>query len=145
MRLFGAGRPAGGDPTTSPRTGRTVPGRQLPVTVHVPLPERFGTAMMASLGLAQDTRSPMSDGNGGEVSMNIGAGVVGRDSRRTGPLQDWRGLHHPMARPRSVNVGIQAGPSSQPAFPSTGVTTTPTIYNSLSLMGLPQVLTNPAV
>jgi hypothetical protein len=137
---YGSRRHPSRDPVTTPARGRVIRTPVTMATVPVHATERIGTAMMASLGIAINTRSPMSNGNGGVVSMNTGAGIVGRDARRTGALQDWRGLHAPVARPRSVKVGAQGGPGSQPAYPSTGTTGVPSIYSSLALMGLPQAL-----
>ena len=111
------------------------------VSVPVRGPERIGTAMMASLGLAAATGSPMADG-GARASYATGAGITGRDARRTGALQVFRGL---AAAPGRSALGIQGGPSQQPAYPSTGSSAPPTIYHSLAGMDLPQVLSNPGV
>lgn len=145
--MFGLNRPRR-RPTTDP-TAPVVRGRLIrPSVAHVVVPvqaaEPIGTAMMASLGLASATGSPMSDG-GARASFATGAGIVGRDARRTGALQDWRGLHGPVATPASSALGAQSGPSQQPAFPSTGTTAAPSIHNALAGMGLPQVLTVPDV
>lgn len=132
------------DTPAGPVRGRVIAQRVRAVVVPVRDSEPIGTALMASLGLSSHTMSPMSN-NHGSVSQATGAGITGRDSRRTGPLQDWRAMHGPVARPSRRNVGAQAGPSSQPAYPSTGTSATPSLTNSLAGMGLPQVLRTPVV
>lgn len=127
-----------------PDTGRVIRPRTRYESVPIQSPEPIGTAMMASLGLAAYTQSPMADG-GHQATYATGAGITGRDPRRTGPLQDWHGLAGPVSAPISSALGAQAGPSQQPAFPSTGSTAAPSIYTSLAGMGLPQVLSNPGV
>jgi hypothetical protein len=131
---------------SDPVHGRTVAGRVRAVPVVVRDAEPFGTAMMASLGLAALTQSPMSNGNGGHVTQNIGSGIVGRDSRRTGALQEWRGAGAPVAADkRRAALGAQGGPSSQPAFPSTGNTGAPSLINPLTGMDTPYSLRTPGV
>lgn len=129
---------------SSQDTRRTIRPRVRYESVPVQDAEPIGTAMMSSLAMSSNTRSPMSTG-GAQASLNIGAGIVGRDARRTGALQDMRGLHRPVAMPATSALGAQSGPSQQPAFPSTGTTAPPSIYNALAGMGLPQVLSNPGV
>jgi hypothetical protein len=141
---YGSPRHPARDTPSGAAGGRTIRQRVRETLVVVRDAEPVGTAMMASLGIASDTRSPMSNNNGG-VSMNIGAGITGRDARRTGALQNWLGLHRPVNNPRTSNVNIQAGPSSQPAYPSTGSNAVPGLQSMLAGMSLPQVLTNPAV
>lgn len=145
MGIYGSLRHPARDTPSGPARGRTIAQRITQVLVPVQATEPVGTAMMASLAIAYDTRSPMANGNGGGVTQNIGAGITGRDARRTGALQSWLGLHAPVARPIKASVGIQAGPSSQPAFPSTGTTSPPGLYNALAGMSLPQALSTPQV
>ena len=148
MPMWGQPNKAGGgsrDTPAGPVRGRTIAQRVRLVSMPVRDAEPIGTALMASLAIASATGSPMSNGNGGGVTQSIGAGITGRDSRRTGALQDWRGLHRPVAVPRTSNLGAQGGPSSQPAYPSTGTTGGPSLSNALAGMGLPQVLRTPGV
>jgi len=135
------------DTPSGPVRGRTIAQRIRAVAVPVRDAEPIGTALMASLGILYPTWSPGSSGGGpggGRVTQSTGAGIVGRDPRRTGALQDFHGAG---ARRNLLQgtVGIQGGPSSMPAYPSTGSNTAPSLQNSLAGMSLPQVLTNPAV
>lgn len=132
------------DTPAGPVRGRVIAQRVRAVMVPVRDCEPIGTALMASLGLAHHTMSPMSSISG-MSSHATGAGITGRDSRRTPPLQDWRAAHGPMANPRGRKTGAQAGPGDQPAYPSTGTSSAPSLTNSLAGMGLPQVLRTPAV
>lgn len=145
MGVYGSLRHPARDTPSGPARGRTIVQRVVQALVPVRDSEPIGTAMMASLAIAYDTRSPMANGNGGGVTQNIGAGITGRDARRTPPLQSWLALHAPVYRPIKASVGIQAGPSSQPAFPSTGSASPPGLYNALAGMGLPQALSTPQV
>ena len=134
MALFGQPKKAGGRRRDTPASrphGRVIAQPVRMVSQVVQGDEPIGTSMMRTLFTASATNSPMANGNGG-VTLNVGAGIVGRDARRTGPLQDWRQLHAPVANPSRSSLGIQAGPSSQPAFPSTGATALPSIMSALS-------------
>ena len=144
---MGEGRRRVRQPVAAPVRGRTVGPRVTLATVPLQGAEPIGVALMQSLGIAYPTNSPMSrgGGGGGQVTHATGAGIVGRDGRRTGALQDWRGLHGPVARPAKYVLNAQGGPSSQPAYPSTGSNTAPGIYNALAGMGLPQVLSSPGI
>ena len=149
MATYGETSKANGgrrDTPSGKARGRTISQRIRAVMVPVRDAEPIGTAMMSSLGISANTSSPMSrgSGKGGQVTLSTGAGIVGRDARRTDALQGWQGAGAPHNLLQG-NQGIQGGPSSQPAYPSTGSDTAPSIQNSLALMGLPQVLTNPAV
>lgn len=141
-----AGKARRDTPSDKPR-GRTIAQRIGLVSVPVRESEPIGTALMASLGIAYLTGSPMSDGGGcGFSAQNTGAGITGRDSRRTGALQTWQSAGAPVGRDgRRATIGVQGGPGDAAAYPSTGNNSTPSITNSLGLMGLPDVLRNPAV
>jgi hypothetical protein len=116
------------------------------VSIPVRDAEPFGTRLMRSLGIMQGTSSPASDGNGGGVTLNVGAGIVGRDARRTGALQEWRSAGAPIATdPRRAKVGIRGGPASMPAFPSTGNAQTYSLVNPLTGMDTPFAIRNPTV
>jgi hypothetical protein len=126
--------------------GRVVAQGVRLVGVPVRDAEPFGTRLMRALGIAYLTSSPMDNGNGGGVTHNTGAGIVGRDARRTGALQDWRNAGAPVARDRRrAVVGIQGGPASMPAFPSTGNGQTYSLVNPLSGMDTPFAIRNPKV
>lgn len=143
MNIFGQPRKAGKARRDTPSgavRGRVIAPRVRGVQVVVNDAEPIGTAMMGSLFMASATQSPMANGNGGGVTQNIGAGTVGQFHGRTGPLQDWRYLHGPVNDPRRSSVGIQGGPSSQPAFPSTGATSAPSIMDQLAMQSLPDML-----
>jgi hypothetical protein len=137
------------DSPAAPARGRVVATRVRTVGIPVRDAESFGTRMMRSLGIAYGTSSPMDRGSGpqgGAVSLNIGAGIVGRDARRTGALQEWRGAGAPIAKDhRRAKVGIQGGPASMPAFPSTGMGRTYSLVNPLTGMDTPFALRNPGV
>lgn len=123
--------------------GRTIATGVRAVPAVVRDAEPIGTALMASLGLAYLTQSPMSRG-GGHVSQATGAGITGREPDRTGALQEWRGAGAPVATDsRRSALGAQGGPSSQPAFPSTGSTAAPSLVNPLSGMDIPYALRTP--
>lgn len=140
-----AGKTRRDTPSTPPR-GRVISQGVRLVAVPVRDAETIGTRLMRSLGLASFTNSPMANGNGGGVTHNTGAGIVGRDARRTGALQEWRSAGAPVARDkRRARVGIQAGPASMPAFPSTGVGQTYSLVNPLSGMDTPFAVRNPSV
>lgn len=139
-----AGKARRNTPSDPPR-GRQIAVRTRAVPVVVRDAEPIGTAVMASLGLAHLTQSPMSRGGGHSPGVS-GIGVTGRDTRRTGPLQVWQGAGAPVARDKGrQNVGIQGGVSDQPAYPSTGNTQTPSLVNPLSGMEIPYGLRTPAV
>lgn len=134
------------DTPTGPARGRVIAQALRLVGVPVRDSEPIGTALMRSLAVAYGTSSPMADGNHGGVTQNTGAGIVGRDARRTGALQEWRGAGAPVARDkRRAAVGIQAGPASMPAFPSTGVGQTFSLVNPLTGMDTPLAIRNPQV
>lgn len=134
------------DTPAAPARGRVVAQRVRLVGIPVRDAEPFGVRLMRSLGIAYGTSSPMANGNGGEVTLNIGAGIVGRDARRTGALQEWRGAGAPVAKDkRRAVVGIQAGPASMPAFPSTGLGQTYSLVNPLTGMDTPWAIRNPGV
>lgn len=138
-----AGKARRNTPSDPPR-GRTVAGRVRSVPVVVRDAEPLGTALMASLGLVHLTQSPASRG-GGHAAGVTGTGA-NRDSRRTGPLQRWQGAGAPLASDRRrANVGAQGGPSSMPAFPSTGNTQVPSLINPLSGLETPYGLRFPEV
>lgn len=142
-----------GDPNQAGKARRDEPsgrarGRQIAqrvrlVTVPVRDTEPIGTALMSSLAIAHNPRSPMNMGSA--VSHATGAGITGRDPHRTPPLQNWLNLHGPVGKPNGVNVGMQGGPGAQPAFPSTGTTAAPSLTSTLAGMSLPQVLRNPSI
>jgi hypothetical protein len=134
------------DTPSSTARGRVISQGVRLVAVPVRDAETIGTRLMRSLGISSFTNSPMANGNGGGVTHNTGAGIVGRDSRRTGALQEWRGAGAPVAhdRRRAV-VGAQGGPSSMPAFPSTGSGQTYSLVNPLSGMDTPFAVRNPQV
>jgi hypothetical protein len=134
------------DTPAAPARGRVVAQRVRLVQVPVRDAEPFGVRLMRSLGIAYGTSSPMDNGNGGGVTQNIGAGIVGRDARRTGALQEWRSAGAPVARDKHrAAVGIQAGPASMPAFPSTGMGSTYSLVNPLTGIDTPFALRNPGV
>jgi hypothetical protein len=132
-------------PSALPR-GRVVSQGVRLVAVPVRDAEPFGVRLMRSLGIAYLTSSPMDNGNGGGVTLNTGAGIVGRDARRTGALQEWRTAGAPVARDkRRAKVGIRGGPASMPAFPSTGNAQTVSLVNPLTGMDTPFAFRNPSV
>jgi len=139
-----AGKSRRDTPSDRPR-GRTIAQRVGLVAIPVRDAEPIGTALMASLGIASATGSPMSSGSGFS-SQATGAGITGRDARRTGALQTWQGAGAPVGRDgRRAVIGVQGGPGDAPAYPSTGNNVTPSISDSLGMMSLPGVLRTPAV
>lgn len=142
MRWFGQPAKAGGARREQPgglRRGRVIPGNSVIETIVTHSPDRISLAMMASLAIAQATSSPMSNGNGGGVTQNFGAGIVGRDGRRTGPLQNFNNVANPLAQPQSRKVGMQGGPGDQPGGPSTNQPGNP-IAGSLEWLAYPGIL-----
>ncbi len=96
--------------------------------------EPIGTRMMRALAYATLTASPMSNNNG-NMTNNIGFGVVGRFTGRTAPQQDWRVQAQPTATPSKRNVGMQGGAGAQAAYPSTGSNALPSIMSQLKTAG----------
>lgn len=100
---------------------RLVPGNMRKTTALIAVPDRW-SVQVASLGLVTNTNSPASAGIGLRAYGLNGYGV-NRFSGDAGPMQAFTGIPSPISRPGKYNVGMQAGPSDQPAYPSTGQTT----------------------
>ena len=136
--IFGQPRKAGKarrDRPSGPVRGPVIAPRTRMAQVVVRDAEPIGTRMMRTLAFAIATGSPMSNGNGGNITNNIGFGVVGRFTGRTGNMQDWRVQAQPMATPSKRNVGMQGGAGAQAAYPSTGSNALPSIMNQLKTAG----------
>lgn len=102
--------------------------RAEPQIVHGPEPvgARFAALLLGAV-LPSSRAS-----RGRDVHHNTGAGIVGRNAHRTGPLQNWHALTHPVANPSVRALGAQSGPSSQPGLPGTGSAVRPsTIHDQL--------------
>lgn len=107
-----AGRPG---PATG---GNACPGPSV-VYGPQPIPRRMAQQLFVATSLV----SPMVRGR--FRSQDIGWQADGPDSTDLGQLQSLRGMY---AGPPGVRLGAQAGPSSQPGYPSTN--------NDLTVMGL---------
>lgn len=103
------------------KRGRVIPGNLRRVVGLAAVPDRQ-SIQIASLGIATNTNSPMSAGIGLRAYGDSGYGV-NRAAGDYGPRQAFTGIPSPIAYPGKYNVGMQAGPSDQPGYPSTGQTT----------------------
>lgn len=106
----GGPRPAGHRITTT----------AVPTTIRLQTPDPLSVSLAGSMAIATNTRSPMAN-NGG----NFYSGDEGFGDRRFGgkliePMQTFGGNVQPITYPGAIRVGMQAGPSSAPAYPSTG-------------------------
>ena len=133
MAIFGQvnkpGKARRDTPAMTPRGREIAQTRRAEIQV-VHGPEPIGAGIAAAVFGSALPSSPMSRGR--DVSFATGAGITGRASGRTGALQNWRAIANPVANPTSRALGAQAGPSSQPAYPSTGSAATPSpIHDAL--------------
>lgn len=100
---------------------RMIPGNERTVTATVCVPDQFSVAMNASLAIATNTRSPMSNGGAGQARH---VGVLGygvnRFAGRTDAKQDFRGASRPVLYPSAPTVGVGAGVSGASGMPGTG-------------------------
>jgi hypothetical protein len=107
---------------------RCVPGNGRQVTAVIFEPDRWAI-QAASLGAATNTISPMSVGRHSPGASVIGFvgdrgyGVnrwAGADPRAQGTRQNLAAPSAPVRNPRNKLLGIGAGVSGQPGYPSTG-------------------------
>lgn len=122
--------------------GRVIRGGGTPVTITVSGPDRWSTALAASLAIATNTRSPMSVGMH-DGRPRIASGVSGyganRQAGRVAPLQNFASQRAP-AVPGSRRLGLGAGVAGQPGLPGTsggGAAITPAALMSLSQTSAP--------
>ena len=110
----GGPRPAGHHPRGNVTT------RQ----VQVSEPDAF-SEQAASLGFVTNTVSPWSNGAGGSGYFQEldGFGVDGHRFAGKLPyaLQNFSAPIRPIKDPTAIRLGMQAGPSQMPVFPSTGI------------------------
>jgi hypothetical protein len=102
-------------------TGHQVRSRRVMQVVPREQPDPYAVQLAGSMAIATNTRSPMAD-NGNVFrgdpgfAVNRFAGKLAQDH----PEQTFGGNIRPITYPNSIRVGMQSGPSSQPAFPGTG-------------------------
>jgi hypothetical protein len=140
MRYGNARHPARDTPAPAP-TGPVVGGNAHPTMVTLLGPDPIGAALPRRLFFMTSLVSPAASGRfrrGDKGSAESG----NRWGYDIGPLQDFRGRGL-IGRGITSRLGAQAGPSSQPAYPSTGTTTAPSIRSALSGMDMPRVLRSP--
>lgn len=99
--------------------GKVMRGRSRMVAVLVNEPDEFSSHTVGGLGVAVNTASPMSRGVDGHYPGDPGFGV-NRGTGLTEPLQGFQGVAAANLTQRDLMLGAQAGPSSQPGYPSTG-------------------------
>jgi hypothetical protein len=100
-------------------------------------PDGNARRLASAMALATAPLSPMSrggtvdNGGGNFFAGDPGFGVHRFAGKLARPLQTFTTPVRPIQVPKSIRVGMQAGPSSTPAFPSTGSTDG---FGSLALM-----------
>lgn len=127
---------------------RAIPGNGEKVIATIFGPDRWAV-QAASLGAATNTSSPMSVGRhspGGSALGFVGDrgyGVnrwAGADPRAMGTRQNLAAPSAPVRNPRNKLLGIGAGVSGQPGYPSTGADNSG--LSSLAYLGYGQLAMN---
>lgn len=128
--------PQAAPPAVTPH-GRTIPGNTRVAAVQYAVPDPLADQLANGMAISTNTVSPMALGAAaGEPSGSFFPGLDGFGVHRfagklLGALQTFGSPVQPIATPKSVRVGMQAGPSSSPAFPSTGADA---LFGSLAAM-----------
>jgi len=117
-------------------TGRRIGGNAVPMQIIGLGPDPIGAAWIGRLFGMTSLVSPAASGR---FRPGDKGALQNRDTRDIGPLQDFRGKAF-IGRGVVERLGMQAGPSAQPAYPGTGGNAPPTIQNALAAMDLPDVL-----
>lgn len=100
-------------------TGHRINHRSAVIPLVVALPDPLAVSLIGSLAMATKTHSPMAD-NGNMFRGDPGYAVNRFAGKLLNQVQSFGQVTRPITYPGSVRVGMQAGPSSAPAFPSTG-------------------------
>ena len=133
---YGSQRHPARDPAVPPPTGPVIGGNGVPVTVTVFEGDPIVGGWLRRLFVSATLVSPMASGR---FRPGDKGARQNRDTRDIGPLQNLNGGAL-IGRAMLSRLGAQGGPSSQPAFPSTGSTEAPSIRHALAGMDLPQIL-----
>jgi len=114
---------SGRHPTIAPGgarpTGHKVNTTAVPTTFMLQTPDPFAVQLAGSMAIATNTGSPMAHNHNRYVgdpgfAVHRFAGKLGH------AVQNFGGNIAPIQYPGAIRVGMQSGPSSQPAFPGTG-------------------------
>jgi hypothetical protein len=101
-------------------TGHAISTRAVPTVLMLQTPDPMSVQLAGSMAIATAPQSPMSSNGGNFYSGDEGYAVNRFAGKLIEPMQQFGGNIQPITYPGSVRVGMQAGPSSAPAFPSTG-------------------------
>lgn len=105
-------------PGAMPR-GHRIDTRSVPTVFHLQRPDPLAVQLASGMAIATNTRSPMST-NGNFYQGDPGYAVNRFAGKLYNAVQSFGGNIRPITYPGAIRVGMQSGPSSQPAFPGTG-------------------------
>lgn len=101
-------------------TGHAISTRAVRTPLMLQTPDPLAVQLANGMAIATNTRSPMSTNGGNFYRGDPGFATHRFAGKLYNAVQNFGGNIQPITYPGAIRVGMQSGPSSQPAFPSTG-------------------------